>query len=88
VENAHYFQATGDMESTMAKFFSKLTKEAQETKRKLIYAWRKDPKLLADRCHQSGGSDKKTMRPTGLGTVLTAMGGRRFDSCHVQLFLL
>jgi hypothetical protein len=76
VDAVEFFARTGSMHRTLELFFPLLSPVAKETKRKRIYAWRKEIDDLKPLCSSKAMAAKRYVRQQTVGTVLSVEAER------------
>jgi hypothetical protein len=66
-----YFETTACMQRVRSKFYSDLDDAAWASKRKQVYAWRKDQGKIKSLGTSATTANKMRVRPLGVGTTLT-----------------
>lgn len=67
----HYFETTACMQRVRSKFYFDLDDAAWASKRRHIYAWRKDQAKIKRLGTSATTANKLRVRPLGVGTTLT-----------------
>ncbi|ETI37064.1 hypothetical protein F441_16756 [Phytophthora nicotianae CJ01A1] len=66
-----YYDESGDMSSTVERFFPTLSMEAKRSKKRVIYAWIKDREKIEKACESVNTAKSHRLRKAGAGLTLS-----------------